>query len=1125
MKKYFIFLIFFFALSVQANTDIPNYLTLSSDTSWSPVNGVYIIHGLVTIPAGVTLNIEPGTVIKFQGGGAGVIHVYGSLITHGSPLDGIYFTSLLDDSIGGDTNGDATSTLPTATDWQGVYFHPGSSGDLDYTTIRYAEYGGYGYGNFESVENDGGIVNINHSTIEKGKHIGIRQKSGEIKIENSVISEHSSGLIIDSGTTTVSYSLIKNNQDTGFYYGGRETVTLINNEFSGNGRTAFVYAGADFVHSGNTSSDIADRGFKMSGVSKDGAVINSNDLPIIVEGHISVLPGQTLTIAPGTIIKFGNIYGMGAIDVQGNLVAEGTKDSKIYLTSFRDDSVGGDTNGDVSATVSMPKNWEGFYLDPGSTASFKNVVIQYAGQNFNGEYLGSMSAAIYNRGANLSVDKAILKNSYGTSIFQDAGTTTVNRSELVGGRYGLFFKGGQASISRSSMYEISDQAISNESGVAYGFPDVIVVDGRNNWWGSDTGPQDISISTSTGTGSRVSRNVLYDPWLTQDPALQPLHNPVIIVPGIMGSKLIGLEPPLGELWPNIPLMLFPGADDYLNSISLDLLGSTKQVVFPEAVIREVRGFDFFSGLFQYLVVSSFIENNDLFENPYDWRLDISITATRLKEQIDKIKTQTGSSKVDLVAHSMGGLLVKEYLQKYGGNSLGKFIDIGTPHLGAPKAFNIVNYGDNMGFEKFGFNILSPNRTKSISQNMPSVYQLLPSQKYFDDTDQSYKYYVFDGVNNADRLTFEQTKNYLKNAGRNSFLVDRADAFHQEIDSLNPADYGVKTYNIVGCGTPTIGRIYILSKEGDHYSYNIRMINGDGTVPLKSAKALPALKTYFVKNAQHAVMPSTSGVKEIVASILNGDDNPDVSLYSNIVMNDAECPVADGKIVSFHSPIDLNVYDSSGNHTGPDVNGDIENNIPGVVYETIEDNKFVYLPEGQEYNIVGDSTDSGTFDARIETMASGKVTSTTLFNDVAISQESQAKFAVGAAVPTQISIDKNGDGVFESTVYVSKVSEGFLESTGKDISSSALEEIKIINPILGSSHRNISIPVPVVTPQLLGVSTTSNQTRLVSPKLKETEIIASVHKTNYQNTALAYKSFGQSLKNAFRSLWSWIKSKL
>jgi len=1124
MKKYLILTLLFFALTVHADTDISG--SINADTTWSPVNGVYILHGAITIPTGVTLTIDSGTIIKFQNGGSGVLNVYGSLIVQGSPLDAVYFTSLLDDSVGGDTNGDATSTSPLAKDWQGIYFYPSSLGDLDYTVVRYAEYGGWGYGDFVAIENDGGVVNINHSTIEKGKHRGVWQKSGEIKIENSTISDHDYGFIADNGTTTISHSSIQNNQGFGVYYGGRDSVTLTDNNFSGNGGTAVVNAGSNFVHSDNTSNDIAGRGFKMYGAFRDGATLNGNDLPIIVDGgYISVPQGQTLTIAPGTIIKLGSIYGAGAINVQGNLIAEGTNDSKIYFTSIRDDSVGGDTNGDGSNSLPAKNAWEGIYLENGSTASLKNVVIQYAGQD-GGENFPK-AAAIYNRGANLSIDRAFVGHNYNSGIFQDAGTTTVSRSEFTDERYGLSFKAGEANISQTSMHDISDQAVSNESGIAYGFPDVVVVDARNNWWGSDTGPLDLSTSTPTGIGGRVSRNVLYDPWLTRDPSLGPLHNPVIIVPGIMGSELLDSTSTSANLiWPNKIKITTSISDDFLDALKMSSDGASLGNVFSGNIIQQVNSADYYVSLFNSLLGTGYVLNSTLFLFPYDWREDISDISSQLSQKIIQVKQQTGAEKVDIVAHSMGGLVFKDYLLKYGNNSIDKFIDVSTPHTGSPSSFKILNFGDDLGIRYLrGLINLNSDRIKTISQNMTSVYELLPSQKYFDDTDQSYKYYVFDGVNNADRLTFEQTKSYLKNAGRNNLLVDRADAFHQEIDDLNPADYGVKTYNIVGCGIPTIGQIYVLSKDGDHYSYNIRMINGDGTVPLKSAKAIPALKTYFVKNAQHAVMPSTNGVKEIVTSVLNGDDNPDVSSYSNIVMSDADCPVADGKIVSFHSPIDLNVYDSSGNHTGPNADGDIENNIPGVVYETIEDNKFSYLPDGQEYNIVGDAIGFGVFDTRIETMVGGEVTSTTLFNDVLINPESQTKFSVGSSIPTQISLDKNGDGIFESTVPVSKVSAGFLESTGKDKPVSISQEIKTSRSASGSSHRIIQPSVPIFVPQLSNASATPIQAKLVNLKPKETKIVVSVPQTNSQNTAVAYKSFGQNLKNVFKTLWGWIKNKL
>ncbi|MFH1231026.1 MAG: hypothetical protein V1709_05960, partial [Planctomycetota bacterium] len=473
----------------------------------------------------------------------------------------------------------------------------------------------------------------------------------------------------------------------------------------------------------------------------------------------------------------------------------------------------------------------------------------------------------------------------------------------------------------------------------------------------------------------------------------------------------------------------------------------------------------------------------------------------------------------------------------------RFIDIGTPHTGSPKAFKILGYGDDMNASfLFGLFGLNDQKLKSISQNMPAVYELLPSRSYFDNSDNDYKYYVFDGIGGGNRLNFDATKDYMKFEGRNSILVDRADEFHQEIDRLNPADYGVETYNIVGCGTPTIGQFYILAKNGNHYNYNIRMINGDGTVPLKSAQALPAIQTYYVKAAQHAILPSTSGVKELIISILTGNSF-DMADYSNLTLSENECPIPDGKIVSFHSPIDLHVYDFLGNHTGPDINGDVENDIAGVMYEVVEDNKFAFLPAGQDYQITGESTGAGTFDVRIEDMIDGEVVETTLFSNIPLTETTRANFDVGTNIPNQIYLDNNGDGDFESTISVSTTTSGFLESTGLPEVASIIElptEESQNQPLIsrgGSRSTTQNIISNSTTEELATINTpsypstfndnirplsTEGSTILVGASHEE--ISTSTNK-NLNNTAIAYKSLPQKLKNLFKSIWRWFINRL
>ncbi len=620
--------------------------------------------------------------------------------------------------------------------------------------------------------------------------------------------------------------------------------------------------------------------------------------------------------------------------------------------------------------------------------------------------------------------------------------------------------------------------------------------------------------------------------------------PIIVVPGITSTVL---KKDGTEKWPNIPLMALSFDDSYLEDLSLNNVGEGSGSVVADSLLRNIGPTSFFSNLFSTLVYNGYVENESLYEFPYDWRLDLRNEVQKLKEIIDSIKNEKGVDKVDLVAHSMGGLLVKAYLKEYGGNSVDKFVDVATPHTGAPKAFKILNYGDNLDASFFfGFFSLNSLRVKSITQNMPAVYQLLPSENYFDESDPNYRYYVFNGINGNNRLTFNQTSDYMKSEGRNELLVDRAKEFHEEVDNLNPSDYGVETYNFVGCGTPTLGQFYILGEENGHTIYNVKMINGDGTVPLRSAEAIAANQTFYVRNAQHAVMPSTGGVKELIASILTATSTSDfdVSSYSNLSLTSSGCTVPNGKIVSFHSPIELHVYDSSGNHVGPDANGDIENNISGVSYEIIDGNKFAYLPDGLEYTIKGSATDAGKFDVRIQEVTDGEVVATTLYADIPLTLTTQTQFSLGTTMPEHILLDHDNDGTFESEERVSTTTIGLLETTGKIVFAPQSSESE---PNMTSSHSQFSRPneTAVIREETIsGIGILDPITSTGTPSESEKEVLNSAASDQvenekvidnesssiqivpeYENAAVVYKSFGYKVKSFFVSIWKWLRSKL
>ena len=123
-----------FLLPFAVNADTALSGTLSSSQTLSASSSPYIIAGTVTVPADTTLTIEPGVIIKSSPSGA--LLVYGNLFVNGNSYNPAYFTSLGDDTIGGDTGNDGTTT-PQG--WGGLAFYSGSTAVIHNLEMRYGK--------------------------------------------------------------------------------------------------------------------------------------------------------------------------------------------------------------------------------------------------------------------------------------------------------------------------------------------------------------------------------------------------------------------------------------------------------------------------------------------------------------------------------------------------------------------------------------------------------------------------------------------------------------------------------------------------------------------------------------------------------------------------------------------------------------------------------------------------------------------------------------------------------------------------------------------------------------------------------------------------------------------------
>lgn len=255
----------------------------------------------------------------------------------------------------------------------------------------------------------------------------------------------------------------------------------------------------------------------------------------------------------------------------------------------------------------------------------------------------------------------------------------------------------------------------------------------------------------------------------------PDRNPVIVIPGILGSRLID-EASGKTVWGAFTAEYAdPNTDEgaRLVSLSLDSESQTEiDHVRADGVLEDLElkllGFPIkiqaYAGILTTLGAGGYTDEalglNSIdygtdhftcFQFDYDWRQDITQNAAALKTFIDERRAfvqrkykedfgiENAQVKFDIVAHSMGGLLTRYFL-RYGDQALpedgsvpqptwegAKDIEravlVAPPNSGSLEAFDQLLEGFNTGRP------LLPKYPAAILGTFPSVYQLLPRSRH------------------------------------------------------------------------------------------------------------------------------------------------------------------------------------------------------------------------------------------------------------------------------------------------------------------------------------------------------------------------------------------------------------
>jgi pimeloyl-ACP methyl ester carboxylesterase len=783
----------------------------------------------------------------------------------------------------------------------------------------------------------------------------------------------------------------------------------------------------------NVSADVDVSGFIFSDTTWSSGEV------YVVWGDVSISSGVTLTIEPGAVIKFNS----GAyLAIHGTLNAIGTENSQIYFTSIKDDSVGGDTNEDGSETLPSPYNWSQISIADGANANFDYVDVRYGGYAYpayssivnNGNlsisnsFVGSGSTGIRIFNGSATIENVLIKDNDSVAISVDGGSAVIKNSIIENNDYGIVVCGGfladisatvERNIIRNNNYgvftcgnyiSLSQNSISGNNLYGLYNSSFAEVNAENNWWGDASGPYNL-FNNINGSGNKVSNFIDFEPWLTSEPDFgnETSKEPVLIIPGILGSRLNRASDG-EEIWPKINLMAVPGPDNYLNELKLDESSGEIIDVDSSEIIESVLTTNQYGNLIQKFKDSGYELEKDLFVVPYDWRLDVGVSSNELDLAISEALDKSLTGKVNIVAHSMGGLLAKDYLIRNGEDKINKVIFAGTPHLGAPKAFNLLNWGDDFDLKFLGLG-LNKNKAKEIGQNMPAVYQLLPSREYLNK--------IGSYLNTTDDLDYDQTEEFMISSlllsdHRNSNLLDRGDQFHQSRDGWIPQSANI--FNLLGCREyDTIGS-FTFDEDG---SVDINSITGDGTVPLGSANHIPGEK-YYVSYPQtkinHMGLVSDERTIGLIYNIIS-DLVP--VLPQGISQEKGDCDAILNSIkrlrFSTHSPVNLHIYDSLGNHTGLKPDGNIEISIPDSNFIQAGESSFVFVPGGAHYTIHIDAYDVGKFDFKVKELVNGEEQNSIIYNDVPINSPNlDADFEfIGIDNVGILKVDRDGDGLSDA----------------------------------------------------------------------------------------------------------------